>query len=466
MTFSTATCAFRKFTGAAKGLLMKLCRMIVPVCLAASYAAVFAVSQTYAQYQRAWTVDGWLDRRDYGADVTLDAAGNVYSAGYTEDVYGTPSSALYSGGVAAKFDPAGTRQWLSNAYSGRSLDHVADIKVDALNNVFIAGETYRYGASVVGSESFLIKFAHDGTHLWERHLGTPNNESSMSLSVDALGNAYIGGSTTGDLVGAGKRGGPFVAKYDPNGALLWVKQYADPALNPYPLSMSISPGHGIYLGFGGTIDGGLARLDEAGQLLWFQKPNYSAIPSLHTDIYGVTSDDVGNVYAAGMADFAYTSGRPFTGGRAVVAKHGPDGALLWSETVPTPFQSSAADVTLDLLGNIYVCGGTAHVDGALGDGDSDAFWAKFSPQGDLLWYEQWGTWFAESAAGLAVDQAGRVFVVATQFRTLNDYFAADGDVSVIRFDPIPEPSAECLTATMAIALVTATRWRKWATSSR
>jgi hypothetical protein len=431
--------------------------------------AVLAVSQAFAQYQRAWTVDGWLDRRDYASDITLDTAGNVYAAGYTEDVYGTPPSTLYEGAVAAKFDPAGNREWLGNAYSGRSLDHVADVRVDASNNVFIAGETYRYGAGVAGAESFLIKFANDGTRLWERHLGTPDNEAGMSLAIDASGNAYVGGSTTGDLVGGGKHGyDPFIAKYDTNGSLLWVKQYADPALNPYPGSMSISPGHGIYLGFGGTIDGGLARLDEAGQVLWFQKPNYSPMPSLHTDIYGVTTDADGNVYAAGIAGFAYVNGHPFSGGKAVVAKHGRDGALLWSATVPTAFQSSASDVTLDSLGNIYISGGAAHVDGALGAGDSDAFWAKYSPQGDLLWLEQWGTEFAESAAGLTVDQAGRVFVVATKFRTLNDYFAADGDVSIIRFDPVPEPAAVSLAVTVAIAwaTATATRWRKWVTSSR
>jgi hypothetical protein len=404
-------------------------------------------------YQRAWTAEGWLNRRDYAADITLDAAGNAYAAGYTEDVYGTPPTTTYEGAVAAKFDSIGIRQWLSNAYSGRSLDHVADVAVDTTGNVFIAGETYRYGASVAGAEGFLIKFANDGTRLWERHLGTPDNEFGMSLAVDAFGNAYVGGSTTGDLVGRGKHGyDPFVAKYDPNGQVLWMQQYADPTLNPYPVSMSLSSGYGIYLGFGGTIDGGLARLDEAGGLLWFQKLNYSASP-LHTDIYGVASDINGNVYATGISGFAYTNGFPFSGGKAVVAKHAPDGALLWSKTIQTQLMSSGTDVTLDTLGNIYVCGSTLRVD----TGDSDAFWAKYSPSGELLWFEQWGTEFSDVASGLAVDQAGRVFVVANTSRILNDYYAADGDVSVIRFDPIPEPPSGWLATITAIACASATR---------
>jgi hypothetical protein len=432
---------------------MKLLQVLRLICRAAPCVAVLATSPAFAQYQRAWTVAGWNNRRDYAADVTLDAAGNVYSAGYTEDLYGTGNSALYEGAVAAKYDPAGNNQWLTNAYTTRSLDHVADVRVDASNNVYIAGETYRYNA---GAESFLVKFASNGTRLWERHLGTPDNEFGMSLAVDGSGNAYVGGSTTGDLVGAGKHGyDPFLAKYDPSGALLWVKQYADPAINPYPVSMSISAGHGIYLGFGGTIDGGLARLDEAGQLQWFQKPNYSTTPSLHTDIYGVSSDADGNVFAAGIADFAYTSGYPFAGGKAVVAKHGLDGTLLWSAVIPTPFQSSATDVALDSLGNIYICGSTSRVSGGVDTGDDDAFWAKFSPQGDLLWFEEWGTPFGDFASGLAVDQTGRVFVSASTFRTINNYYAADGDVSIIRFDPVPEPTSASLGATLALAWATA-----------
>jgi len=440
-----------------QGLLMKLHKTALVAWRATACLVVLVANQAFAQYQRVWTTDGWLDRRDYAADITLDAGGNLYVGGYTEDVYGTAPTSLYEGGVAAKFDRAGDRQWLSNAYTTRSLDHVADVAVDASGNVFIAGQTYRYAA---GAESFLIKFSNGGTRLWERHLGSPDNEFGFSLAVDGLGNAYVGGSTTGDLTGGGEHGyDPFVAKYDPNGALLWLHQYADPALNPYPNSMSISPSHGIYLGFGGTIDGGLARLDEAGQIQWFTKPHYSSSPTLHTDITGVASDSDGDVYAAGFSDFAYVNGQPFIGGKAVVARHDMDGSLLWSQLLPTASRSSASDVTLDSQGNVYICGGMNRVIGGIDDGDSDAFWAKFSPAGQLLWFEQWGTEYSESASGLAVDAAGRVFVVANQSRNLNGYYSADLDVSVIRFDPVPEPTSLCLAATMAIVGATATRTR-------
>lgn len=429
----------------------------IPCCLAACLA-IFAADQVLAQYQRAWTASGWLNRRDYGSDITLDAMGNAYVGGETNDIYGAPATTSYSGAVAAKFNADGDRLWLSNAYSARSLDHVGDVAVDPSGNVFISGETYRYAA---GAESFLVKFSNGGTRLWERHLGTPDNEFGMSLAADALGNVFVGGSTTGDLVGAGKHGyDPFIAKYDPNGTLVWLKQYADPALNEYPQSMSLSPGHGIYLGFGGTVDGGLARLDEAGSLQWFIKPNYSSAPSLHTDIYGITTDPDGNVFATGISNFAYTNGYPFTGEKAVVAKHGLDGALLWSKFIPSVAESYAGDVALDKQGNIYICGGIDRLVNGASAGDSDAFWAKFSPSGDLLWFEQWGTEFSEAASGLAIDNAGRVFVVANQSLNLNNYYAADGNVSVIRFDLVPEPAGIFLVATLVIACAT-TRNKTW-----
>jgi hypothetical protein len=112
-------------------------------------------------------------------------------------------------------------------------------------------------------------------------------------------------------------------------------------------------------------------------------------------------------------------------------------------------------VALDSLGNIYICGATSRVSAGVDTGDDDAFWAKFSPQGDLLWFEEWGTEFGDFASGLAVDQTGRVFVSASTFRTINNYYAADGDVSIIRFDPVPEPASARLGATLALAWATA-----------
>src|SRR5690606_7161342 len=147
--------------------------------------------------------------------------------------------------------------------------------------------------------------------------------------------------------------------------------------------------------------------------------------------------------------------------------HATDGTLIWSESIPTPFQSSASDVTLDSLGNVYICGTMSRVSGGLGVGDSDAFWAKFNPQGDLLWFEQFGNEY--SASGLAVDESGRVYVATTRSRDLNGYFGADADVALIRFDPVsvPEPAAMSLGVALAIAWATVTaRTSKWATFSK
>src|SRR3954464_12290534 len=109
---------------------MKLHKSALVVCRASVCLTALAVNQVFAQYQRTWTVGGWLDRRDYAADITLDGGGNLYVGGETEDVYGTPPSGQYSGAIVAKLNPAGSREWLSNAYSAGSLDHVADIAVD------------------------------------------------------------------------------------------------------------------------------------------------------------------------------------------------------------------------------------------------------------------------------------------------------------------------------------------------
>jgi hypothetical protein len=78
----------------------------------------------------------------------------------------------------------------------------------------------------------------------------------------------------------------------------------------------------------------------------------------------------------------------------------------------------AAAVTTDPQGSVYVAGSTSSLDfpvtpGALQTkigGSSDAFVAKFTPDGVLLWSTYLGGCFDDWATGVAVDAAGNVLV--------------------------------------------------------
>jgi hypothetical protein len=80
--------------------------------------------------------------------------------------------------------------------------------------------------------------------------------------------------------------------------------------------------------------------------------------------------------------------------------------------------------TADAAGNFYEVGrftSSTVIDGVTltSRGSSDAFLAKYTPQGPLAWVQQLGTPTAEDALGVAVDGAGNVFIVGEAYGALD-----------------------------------------------
>src|SRR3990172_11564959 len=76
------------------------------------------------------------------------------------------------------------------------------------------------------SDIFLAKYDGNGNLLWARQTGTAGEESGNSVALDADGNAYVAGSTTGSFTGYANSGlfDIVIVKYDPAGNQLWTKQ--------------------------------------------------------------------------------------------------------------------------------------------------------------------------------------------------------------------------------------------------
>ena len=91
----------------------------------------------------------------------------------------------------------------------------------------------------------------------------------------------------------------------------------------------------------------------------------------------------------------------------------PDGTINWLRQWGTPRLDYCRDVALSGDDSIFVVGFTEgtmdQVDNA---GGSDAFLARLDRDGNLLWSRQWGTAMDDSAAGVALDASGNVYVVS------------------------------------------------------
>ncbi len=230
--------------------------------------------------------------------------------------------------------------------------------------------------------------------------------------------------TVGDLAGTVTTAGN-VATFAPAVGLFPGRTYtatvttgaADLAGNalaaPFSFSFTVEN-----LAWGGSIQIGEAGIEEA---------------------QGVAVDDGGNVYVFGHTDDDLEAPGANSGGDDLfLIKYDPTGAQLLLKQIGSEGDDLAANVVVDKTGNIYLVGLTGGDLGATGAllGEDDAFAAKLSPAGDILWLERFGAAGApDSAIGVQVDSAGNVYVAGSTGGDLGggDLFL-DADAFLVKFD--------------------------------
>lgn len=148
----------------------------------------------------------------------------------------------------------------------------------------------------------------------------------------------------------------------------------------------------------------------------------------NADDYGmaVAVDGSGNVLVCGTTfSEGWTSGgfntNYSTSRDAFVAKFSPTGTLLWSTYIGGASDDQATGIAVDPAGNVYVVGHTRSRGWTTGGFDTsyndnskqDAFVAKLSPSGTHLWSTLLGGSEWEYAWGVAVDSFGNVLVTGS-----------------------------------------------------
>jgi hypothetical protein len=162
---------------------------------------------------------------------------------------------------------------------------------------------------------------------------------------------------------------------------------------------------------GGYVDAFVAKLSSSGGHLW------STYLGGSDDDWGngVAVDGSGNIVVTGVTE---SSGYETHGGYrdAFVAKLSSSGGLLWSTYLGGSGGDGGYGVAVDGSGNIVVTGDTSSSGWVSGgfdtilDGDSDAFVAKLSASGGHLWSTYLGGNIDDWGWGVAVDGSGNILV--------------------------------------------------------
>jgi Secretion system C-terminal sorting domain/Beta-propeller repeat len=325
---------------------------------------------------------------------------------------------------------------------------------DPSGNVFITGATFSlraiatsgaYQTTISGDDdAFLSKFSSAGGLLWSTYYGGNDYDQGYAVATDASGSVIMTGSTastTGLGPISGTFGGAtdvFVAKFNSSGAIQWASYlgganeesgYAvatDASGNVY-LSGFSSSAYGFATGSayqavsGGLDDALIAKYSSSGVLQW--ATFYGGSNSDRA--YGIAVGLSGNIYVSGYAESSNSIATPGTyqdtlsGGKdAFIAKFSNAGGLIWASYLGGSATDIAYGASSDTLGHIAITGVTGSAGMAFGaspyrdtlNGLSDAFVALFNESGTPYWSSYFGGNANDQANGIAFDKTGNVSI--------------------------------------------------------
>jgi hypothetical protein len=288
-------------------------------------------------------------------------------------------------------------------------------------------------------------------------LGSTGGDAGNAIARDAAGNLYVAGGFNGtvdfdpgtgvvNLTSAGKAD-IFVAKYAPNGALIWAKGMGgtdgegasaiavDASGNvlttgSFSGTVDLDPGPGTAnLTSAGFYNIFVSKLDSSGNFVWAKR---IGTVGWHYG-NGIAVDAFGNVLTTG----SFTYETDFDPGPAVVylqagssgesnifvSKLDSSGSFVWARRLGGSNASSQGfDIAVDSFGNVLTTGsfaGTADFDPGAGTfsltsaGNNDIFVSKLNSSGSFIWAKRMGgpaltSYDGDAGCALAVDGFGNV----------------------------------------------------------
>lgn len=285
---------------------------------------------------------------DTANDIATDHNGNIYVASGEGSCYA----------CLRKYDAEGNLQWLQQFGSpaGAMANGVA---ADAIGNVWITGQTDGSldGPSFGGRDAFIRKYDAEGNLQWGRQLGTTLWDVSVAVAADPFGNAYITGFNFPGLFSPTDSQNYFVAKLDATGNVLWTQQQGGPLLdqatelttdtvgNVYVVGSTRSQLGSVQYGSGDIF---VAKYAPDGTLLWTQQ--YGT--SLNEFGFGIQVDAVGNIFVGGRVA-NNPDGGTITQSQGVLLKLNSQGDQEWKLTLDNFPLDGVYEIALGEPGIIY-----------------------------------------------------------------------------------------------------------------
>lgn len=311
----------------------------------------------------------------------------------------------------------------------------------------------------------IIQTASSQSWVWAQGEGGPGSDAAKSITVDEQGNTYITGNIAGfaDFSGTTYQGRGiydiFIAKYNSQGGLLWVK-LAGGDNNESGNAIQYKNGFLYLTGyfndttwFGGnrmisrgSSDAFIAKYDKDGSFIWVKQAG-----GVNGDLgISIDVDDAGDIFVAGtfrssMTLDAINLTSPNFYDESFYARYDANGNVIWAKATRGNNPNQIAGVAFDHDHSFFITGffggnftiGSTTVNSSTSS--YDIFLAKIDANGDLDWLKKAGSTYEDAAHGVCSDLNGNPSIVGyfagtayfdSHTVTYSDY----NDVFVARYD--------------------------------
>ncbi|MEM9657474.1 MAG: SBBP repeat-containing protein, partial [Planctomycetota bacterium] len=284
-----------------------------------------------------------------------DHLDNVYAAGSGR--FGSPDDLTQNAHIV-KFDESGALLWDRQLGEDNLTERFFSVAVDNAGNAYAGGRT-----DDQEGDALLAKYSADGQLEWTRQWGTSAREAWGGMATDASGAVFAAGYTNGSLAGenAGSQDA-FVTKLDADGTLIWTRQFGTTETDR-ARGVAYDGSGGVFvvgqtaglLGetSSGDTDAFVTRLDADGAVLWTRQFGSAAVDVA----WGVAADEFGNVFVAGNTD-GDLDGPNAGEADAFLTMFTGAGELLWTRQLGSHAFDRSQSVSTDGLGNVYAAGYT------------------------------------------------------------------------------------------------------------
>ena len=275
-----------------------------------------------------------------GFDIVVDQQGQIHiTGGFRSSSLSFDGITLYNSSqdeqdfFVVKFDVNGNALW-AKASGGPEYDSSNSLKVDNDGNVYVGGVFSSISISLgsitlnnpyVPGQLFYVKYNSSGSVLWAKSAGGDHVERCKDIVLDPSGNLYVSGHFYGtsmdfdnitlNNMSSDNTSDIFLAKYDPNGNVVWAKR-----------------------------TGGAAS----------------------EEIRGMVSANNGDIFMTGyhvspswtIGSTTLTNNSTFGNIDMFVAKVNSSGTMLWGESIQqgNDFDEVANDIAIDGNGSLYITG--------------------------------------------------------------------------------------------------------------